>query len=52
MISPSVMPIGTSTRPVLRTLPVSAKIAVPGLCGEPMPANHSAPFRMICGVMA
>ena len=44
--------MGTSTSPVLRTLPVRAKMAVPGLCGEPMPANQSAPFRMIWGAMA
>ncbi len=44
--------MGTSTSPVFLTLPVSAKMAVPGLFGEPMPANHSAPFRMIWGDMA
>ena len=52
MISPRVIPMGTSTRPVLFTFPVRAKIAVPGLRGDPMPENHSDPFRMICGTLA
>ena len=52
MISPSGMPIGTSIRPVLLTLPVRAKMAVPGDLAGPMPLNQSAPLRMICGVIA
>ena len=45
MMSPSGMPIGTSIRPVLLTLPVSAKIAVPGELGLPMPVNQFAPLK-------
>ena len=44
--------MGTSIKPVLLILPVSAKIAVPGDLAGPMLLNHGAPFRMIWGVMA
>ena len=43
------MPIGTSTRPVLTTLPARAKTLVPLLFSVPMPANQSPPLRMIGG---
>jgi hypothetical protein len=39
----SVMPIGTSIRPVLTSLPASANTLVPRLCSVPMSANQSAP---------
>ena len=52
MMSPSGMPIGTSMRPVLLTLPVSAKIAVPGDFGLPMFLNHDAPRKIIRGDIA
>ena len=39
----SVVPIGTSTRPVLRILPASAKTFVPLLFSVPIAANQSAP---------
>ncbi len=48
-ISPKVMPIGTSIRPVRSTMPVRAKIAVPGLPSVPRLLNHSAPIRMMRG---
>ena len=47
-----VVPIGTSTRPVLRILPARAKTLVPLLFSVPMPANQSAPLRMIGGTLA
>ena len=52
MISPSGMPIGTSTRPVLFTAPARAKTLVPLLFSVPYDANHSAPFRMIGATFA
>ena len=51
-ISRRVVPIGTSTRPVLRTLPARAKTLVPLLFSVPMPANQSAPSRMMAGTLA
>ena len=51
-ISRRVVPIGTSTRPVLWILPPSAKTLVPLLFSVPIEANHSGPFRMICGMLA
>jgi len=42
---PRVMPMGTSTRPVLLILPVRAKMAVPGLFLVPMALNQRAPLR-------
>ena len=45
----SVVPIGTSTRPVFPILPARAKTLVPLLFAVPMPANQSAPLRMIGG---
>ena len=48
----SVVPIGTSIRPVLRTLPVSEKTLVPLLFSVPMPANQAAPLRMMPGTLA
>ena len=52
MISPRVMPMGTSTSPVLLILPVRAKMAVPGLFLVPMALNQRAPFTMIWGTLA
>ncbi len=43
MISRSVMPIGTSIKPVLLMRPLSAKTLVPLLFSVPMLANHSPP---------
>ena len=51
-ISRRVMPIGTSTRPVLSTRPASAKTLVPLLFSVPMPANQSPPLRMIGATLA
>ncbi len=51
-ISRSVIPIGTSTRPVLLILPTSEKIFVPVLPGVPIEAYHSAPLTMIGGTFA
>ena len=48
----SVVPIGTSTRPVFLILPARAKTFVPLLVAVPMPANQSAPLRMIGGTLA
>ena len=48
----SVVPIGTSIRPVLVILPASANTFVPLLFSVPMPANHSAPLRMIGATLA
>ena len=42
-ISRSVVPIGTSTRPVWRTLPARANTFVPPLFSVPIRANQSAP---------
>ena len=44
--------MGISIRPARRTLPASAKTLVPLLVAVPMPANASAPWRMIHGTMA
>src|ERR1035438_4529217 len=52
MISRSLMPIGTSTRPVLAILPVSAKTLVPLLLSEPMLANHLPPLRTMGAILA
>src|ERR1019366_2161769 len=48
----SVVPIGTSIRPVLVILPARANTFVPLLFSVPMPANHSAPLRMIGAMLA
>ena len=50
--SRSVVPIGTSTRPVLWILPPSANTFVPGLFSVPMLRNHAGPLRKICGIFA
>lgn len=47
-----VVPIGTSIRPVLTTLPVRAKAFVPGLFSVPMLWYQSTPFLMISGTLA
>ena len=47
-----VVPIGTSIRPVLVILPASANTFVPLLFSVPMPANQSAPLRMIGATLA
>ena len=52
MISRSVMPIGISTNPVFVIFPVRAKTLVPLLRAVPMPANHSAPLRIIGATLA
>ena len=52
MISRSVVPIGTSTRPVLLILPPSANTLVPFDFSVPIEANHSQPLLMICGTLA
>jgi len=46
------MPIGTSTKPVLFTLPVRANTAQPLERSVPRSANHSAPWTMIGGTLA
>src|SRR5208283_2848524 len=46
------VPIGTSIRPVLLILPANAKTLVPLLFSVPIPANQSAPLRMIGGTLA
>ena len=48
----SVVPIGTSTRPVLLILPTSEKIFVPLLPAVPMEAYQSAPLLMMNGTLA
>ena len=52
MISRSLMPIGTSIRPVLVILPVSAKTLVPLLRSEPMLKNHLPPLRTMGAMLA
>ena len=52
MISRSVLPIGTSTRPTLETLPASAKTFVPAEPSVPIARNQSAPLRMMAGTLA
>ena len=52
MISRSVVPIGTSMRPVLTTQPVSAKALVPGLFSVPIVRNQPLPRRMMTGTHA
>jgi mRNA-degrading endonuclease toxin of MazEF toxin-antitoxin module len=47
-----VVPMGTSTRPVLLILPPRANTLVPLLFSVPMLANQSAPFRMIWATLA
>jgi len=47
MISLRLMPIGTSTRPMLFTAPVRAKTLVPLLVAVPMEAYQAPPFWMI-----
>ena len=50
--SPRVVPMGTSTRPVLVTFPERAKTLVPLLVGVPMELNHSHPLRKIWRMLA
>ncbi len=45
-------PIGTSTSPVLLSLPASEKTFVPLLPSVPIAANQAAPFRMIGATLA
>src|SRR4030042_2060666 len=52
MIRSRVMPMGTSTRPVLLIFPAKAKILVPLLFSVPSPAYQSAPRWMIGGILA
>ena len=51
-ISRKVIPIGTSTRPVFRTRPASAKTLVPLLFSVPICACQSPPLRKIGGTFA
>ncbi len=51
-ISRSVIPIGTSTRPVLLILPTREKIFVPLLPSVPIEAYQSAPRSMMNGTFA
>ena len=44
--------MGTSTKPVLTTLPERAKTFVPLLFSVPMEAYQSAPLRIICRMAA
>ncbi len=46
------IPIGTSTSPVFRTFPVSAKTCVPFEPSVPISASHSAPRVTITGTSA
>src|SRR5664280_3617859 len=48
----SEMPIGTSTRPVLRIAPARANTLVPLLRPVPMAANHLGPRRRIGATLA
>ena len=52
MISRRVVPMGTSTRPVLLILPPRANTLVPLDFSVPMEANHSGPFKMIWVMLA
>ena len=52
MTSRNVVPMGTSMRPVLVMVPVSAKALVPGLFSGPMDLYHFAPLVMIMGTLA
>src|SRR3989339_275064 len=52
MISRRVVPMGTSTSPVLVILPTREKILVPLLDSVPMEVNQSAPLLMIMGTLA
>ena len=51
-ISRRVVPIGTSTSPVLCILPPRANTLVPFDFSVPMALNHSGPFKIICGILA
>src|SRR4030067_760375 len=46
------MPMGTSIRPLLAILPVSAKTQVPLLFSVPVPAYQSTPREIIAGTVA
>ena len=48
----TVAPMGTSTRPVLLTLPASEKILVPLLSSVPTSPYQPAPFLTISGILA
>ncbi len=52
MISRSVVPIGTSIRPVLLTLPVRAKALVPGLCFRAHAPYTNRLLRRMIGTLA
>src|SRR4030042_1194668 len=52
MISLRLIPIGTSTSPVLFTLPTKANILVPLLPAVPMLVNHFAPLFTMRGTLA
>ncbi len=52
MTSRSVSPIGISTRPPRRILPVRANTLVPFEFSVPIAANFAPPFRMIQATLA
>src|SRR4030043_2253162 len=52
MISLSVMPMATSTRPVFFTFPTREKILVPLLFSVPIEENHLLPLLMMRGTFA
>ncbi len=52
IMSRNVVPMGTSTKPVLFTVPTSEKIFVPLLPSVPIEVNQSAPFSIISGTVA
>src|SRR4030042_3976707 len=51
-ISRRLMPMGTSTRPVLRISPTRGKTLVPLQLSVPTEANQAAPLLMMCGTLA
>jgi len=52
MISLRVIPIGTSTKPVLFIFPTSENIFVPLLFSVPIFEYHFAPLEIISGMLA
>ena len=51
-ISLKVVPIGTSTKPMLLTFPPKANTLVPFDFSVPMEEYHWLPFKMICAIFA
>ncbi len=52
IISPKVIPIGTSISPVFFIFPASANTLVPGDLSVPKDLNHLLPFNIICEILA